>query len=310
MIHDLFSKRQRRQRGEMPDVLQCDTLPIDLKKQVGMLIEEALGHSETPNNHLAVHVYAQIIQALAEEWARPDLLPLRFERYFEKPLVDIFVDEPDVERSLDVIELVFRSANRQAENAEYYPGFDGRGHVDDCIEELNTRFREHGVGYAYVNDEIIRVDSEMMHTEVVKPVVHFLNVPGFEGAQEEFFTAYSHYRQGLYKEAITAANKAFESTMKVICEQKGWEYKKRDTASKLIMICIEKGLFPGYYQSHLSSLFNLLEGGVPAIRNNEGGHGQGVEVKTVEPHIVSYTLHMAASAILLLVNSATSMDSR
>lgn len=98
--------------------------------------------------------------------------------------------------------------------------------------------------------------------------------------------------------------------MKVICEQKGWEYKKRDTASKLIMICIEKGLFPGYYQSHLSSLFNLLEGGVPAIRNNEGGHGQGVEVKTVEPHIVSYTLHMAASAILLLVNSATSMDSR
>lgn len=42
MIHDLFSKRQRRQRGEMPDVLQCDTLPIDLKKQVGMLIEQAL----------------------------------------------------------------------------------------------------------------------------------------------------------------------------------------------------------------------------------------------------------------------------
>lgn len=42
MIHDLFSKRQRRQRGEMPDVLQCDNLPIDLKKQVGMLIEQAL----------------------------------------------------------------------------------------------------------------------------------------------------------------------------------------------------------------------------------------------------------------------------
>ncbi len=42
VIHDLFSKRQRRQRGEMPGVLQCDTLPIDSKKQVGMLIEQAL----------------------------------------------------------------------------------------------------------------------------------------------------------------------------------------------------------------------------------------------------------------------------
>lgn len=76
------------------------------------------------------------------------------------------------------------------------------------------------------------------------------------------------------------------------------------------MTCIDKGLFPSYYQSHLSALSNLLEGGVPAIRNNEGGHGQGVEVKTVEPHIVSYTLHMAASAILLLVNSANSLDKR
>lgn len=310
MIHDLFSKRQRRQRGEMPDVLQCDTLPIDLKKQVGMLIEQALGNSETPNSFMAAQAYARIVHALAEEWAEPNLLQHRYERYFERFLVDLFVNELDVERSLDVIELVFRCADREAGNPEYYPGLDGRKHVDDCIEELNTRFKEHGVGYAFVNDEIIRMDSEVMHTEVVTPVVHFLNAPGFEGPQEEFFTAHAHYRHGLYKEAITAANKAFESSMKVICEQKGWEYKKGDTARKLIMICIDRGLFPSYYQSHLSALSNLLESGVPAIRNNEGGHGQGVEVKTVEPHIVSYTLHMTASAILLLVNSANSMHKR
>lgn len=79
MIHDLFSKRQRRQSGEMPVVLQCDTLPIDLKKQVGMLIEQALGNSETPNSFMAAQVYARIVQALAEEWAEPDLLQHRYE---------------------------------------------------------------------------------------------------------------------------------------------------------------------------------------------------------------------------------------
>ena len=120
MIHDLFSKRQRRLRGEMPDVFQYDSLPIDLKKQLGMLIEEALGSSDTPSSFMAAHAYARIVHALAEEWARPDLLPHRFERYFERFLIDLFVNEPDVERSLDVIELVFRCANREAGNPEYY----------------------------------------------------------------------------------------------------------------------------------------------------------------------------------------------
>lgn len=310
MIHDLYSKRQRRQRGEMPDVFQYDTLPEALRKQLCMLFQHTLGTSETDNRDLATQVYNRILGALAEEWARPELLPERFDFHPERLLLEAFVQEPDNERALDVIELVFQWANRQAASVEYYKGIDGRAYVDERIEELNVRFKEHGVGYAFVNGEIIRVDSEVMHSEVVKPVIHYLSAPGFEGPQEEFFTAHDHYRHGLYKEALTAANKAFESTLKVICEQKDWEYKKGDTARKLIMICIENGLFPSYYQSHLSALSNLLEGGVPAIRNNEGSHGQGGTVTTVEPHVVSYTLHMAASAILLLVNSANSMDAR
>ncbi|WP_027922571.1 STM4504/CBY_0614 family protein [Pseudomonas sp. URMO17WK12:I12] len=308
MIHDIFSKRQRRQRGDIPDVFQYETIPPDLKNQLVMLIEQTLGHSDSPNSFMNFQVYSRILGALAKEWARPDLLPNRFERRPEGLLFDAFLNEPDVERSLDVIELAFQCANREANNVEYYAGHDGRSHVDFCIEELNSRFKEHGVGYSFVNDEIIRVDSQVMHSEVVKPVIHYLSVPGFEGAQEEFFTAHDHYRHGFYKEALTEANKAFESTMKVICDQKGWVYKKSDSAKKLIMICIENGLFPEYYQSHLASLSNLLDSSVPAIRNNEGSHGQGGAVKTVEPHIVSYTLHMAASAILLLVNSANSMN--
>lgn len=308
MMYDIYSKRQRRQRGEVPDVFQYDHLPVDLKKQITMLIQETLGNYESSNSFMAHQVYAFILGTIAKEWARPELELDKYERYPDRKLLDAFMEEKDLERSLDIIEMAFHCANIQVANPEYYGRTDGRAHVDSCIEELNARFKEHGVGFSFVNNEIIRVDSDVLHNEVVKPAIHFLSVPGFEGPQEEFFAAHDHYRHGFYKEALNEANKAFESTMKVICDQKGWDYKKGDTAKKLITVCMDNGLFPSYYQSHLSALANLLEGGVPTIRNNEGGHGQGGVVKTIDPHIVSYTLHMAASAIVLLVNSASSLS--
>jgi len=74
MIHDLFSKRQRRLRGETPDFYQYDILPLDLKKQSGMLIEETLGNSERENRWMAIQVYDFILGVIAKEWARPELL--------------------------------------------------------------------------------------------------------------------------------------------------------------------------------------------------------------------------------------------
>ena len=46
--------------------------------------------------------------------------------------------------------------------------------ISDTIEEMNQRFRENGVGYQYENDQIIRVDSEFIHAEAVKPALQLL----------------------------------------------------------------------------------------------------------------------------------------
>ncbi|NJL59598.1 MAG: hypothetical protein HC887_08105 [Desulfobacteraceae bacterium] len=45
---------------------------------------------------------------------------------------------------------------------------------DDAIDELNSRFKEHGVGYQYESGELIRVDSQFLHAEAVKPTLNLL----------------------------------------------------------------------------------------------------------------------------------------
>jgi hypothetical protein len=77
--------------------------------------------------------------------------------------------------------------------------------ADAAIAELNARFQEHGVGYAFEGGEIIRVDSQLLHAEAVKPALILLGAPEHAGAQAEFLTAHEHYRHGREKEALAKA---------------------------------------------------------------------------------------------------------
>ena len=45
---------------------------------------------------------------------------------------------------------------------------------------------------------------------------------GFEGAEDEIRNAYERRRKGDNKNAILEAGKAFESTMKIICDKQGY----------------------------------------------------------------------------------------
>jgi AbiJ N-terminal domain 4 len=44
----------------------------------------------------------------------------------------------------------------------------------EAIEELNARFKKHGVGYVFTDGRIIRVDAELVHAEIVKPALGIL----------------------------------------------------------------------------------------------------------------------------------------
>ena len=47
---------------------------------------------------------------------------------------------------------------------------------------MNGRFQVRGVGYQFADGEIIRVDSHLIHAEVVKPALSLLRGVEFAGA--------------------------------------------------------------------------------------------------------------------------------
>ncbi len=128
----------------------------------------------------------------------------------EKRCAKYLLKSPSVGQALDLIEVVFRYIDKTVQ----------RYTADKAINELNERFRRAGVGYQFENGKIFRVDSELIHSEVVRPALRYLQEEGFEGPREEFMLAHEHYRAGRRKEAITNANNAFESMLKTICDQR------------------------------------------------------------------------------------------
>ncbi len=115
--------------------------------------------------------------------------------------------------------------------------------------------------------------------------------------------AHEHYRKGKMKEAISDALNAFESTMKAICDENGWNYPGNATAMTLVNTVLDNGLVPPYMQTHFAGLRSTLEAGLPPVRNKNSGHGQGFFVKQVPAYLAGYALHLAATNIVFLVEA-------
>jgi hypothetical protein len=309
-VFDLFSKRQKRQRGEVADVYVYDKLPRELRVQFVHVLRDLLGqvrreryHGFVPDNHYSAYQF--LVDALNREYGTFRLPSNATEDGDpSSELFNFLLQTDSVERALDVVELATRYADRKTRNWEYLQRQDFDEHVSRGIEELNARFREHGVGYHYEAGELIRIDSDLIHAEAVKPALTLLKAGGYSGPLDEFLRAHEHYRHGRHDEALNEALKSFESTMKAICDKKKWKYESGATAKALVNVCFQHGLIDEFWQTHLSALRNTLENGIATARNKLGGHGQGAVPREVPRSIVSYVLHMTASTIVFLIESA------
>ena len=298
-ILDIFSKRQQKMRGETPDVYSYDDLPNPLRVQIVQIWAAKLGTEEEYYRSSEVKgAYDFIVENLRHEYGVFQLVETRAKRQSPvKELFNFFLSERNVEKALDAVELAFRCIElRQSRR--------GRPkEANDAVEELNKRFKEHGVGYEFNSPHIFRKDSEMLHEVVVKPALRLLNQKQYAGAQEEFVRAHEHYRKGNAKEALNECLKSFESVMKPICDKNGCPYREEATSKPLIETCLRNGLIPPFWQSHYSSLGKLLESSGPTGRNKLGGHGQGTRPVSVPDHLVAYMLHMTGSAIVFLAEA-------
>jgi hypothetical protein len=299
-IFDLFSKRRKRERGETPDVYVYESIPADLRVQIAHVITDALG-VDGYSYSAASGAYKFLHDTLAREYGL-----FRLGGQYDEPaqaLMNFFLQTTDHERALDVIELSFRYIERVAPTSDYRYKTNPRVTADEAISELNSRFREHGVGYQFDGGEIVRVDSQFVHAEAVKPVLTLLHNDKYRAAETEFRRAHDHYRHERFEEAMTDCLKSLESVLKIICRARKWTFDDNDTAKKLLDIVFVQNLIPSYLQSEFTALRATLESGVPTVRNKQAAHGQGAVVRVVPRHLVSYVLHLTAASILFLVEA-------
>jgi hypothetical protein len=135
------------------------------------------------------------------------------------------------------------------------------------------------------------------------PALRLLADPRFKGADDEFRAAHNHYKAGEYKDCAVDALNALESTMKAICDIKGWTYQRGARATDLLKILRQKGLFPEFADQSFEQLYATLKSGLPALRNDAGGHGQGAVPVEVPEYVASYALNLSAAKIRFLVEA-------
>jgi len=254
-ILELFSKRKRkRERAGQPVIYQYDEIPETFRVQVWHIWKNTIGTNlDEYEGGLTVTVWHAIHDSMSQE---SGMLALGTEG---NPMDNCrqFLLRGDTKQVLDIIQVSFNCIehyyggyNRKPKQMEAdtgpsrpaspYAGVvrgmgrpDLPSRSDRAIEELNQCFLENNLGYQYQNGRIIRIDSEYTHSEIVLPALQLLNEPEFKPALDEFLKGHEDYRRGRYEDAINEALKAFESTMKIICENKGWKIvsKKRKKVS-------------------------------------------------------------------------------
>lgn len=303
MITNIFSKRQKQLRGEYSDVYKYNDVPVVLRRQIIMICQNVIGtetydyvNGYNATSKMTTAIYKKINEILCLEYGLFKLSP--DSKTHSDSIFQYFLTCNDYERHIDIIELFSQYILILSKISNSHTP-----QSIDVINEINGRLKEHSIGYQFEPDanEIIRVDSQFAHSEIVKPVLKLLaNNDLYQGANDEFLSAHEHYRHQKYKECINDCLKSFESIMKAIHTKRGWEYKQTDACKKLIDSCISNGLIPEYLLSQYQSITNLLSSGLPTIRNKETGHGKGIQANDVPEHLASYALHLTATNLLFL----------
>ena len=159
----LFSERQKELRGEIPDGYKYETIPPELRHQVIHIWQEAFGGPEPatmgglyyPSDTAAVYEF--IHKTLSYHYGEL-ILGGSHDSDFDS-IHNFFLQMEEAEKVIDVIELSFQYMDQRY----------SRISSDEAIAQLNYWFRRRGVGYQFESGQIIRVDSEFIHSEVVKP---------------------------------------------------------------------------------------------------------------------------------------------
>ncbi|WP_216325523.1 STM4504/CBY_0614 family protein [Deinococcus aestuarii] len=298
-IYEPFHKRKKRERGEFPELFQTEKMPLKLKMQIEAILKDSLG---ARNGLRYSYIAQQIVSIMARE--EPELYGGSTSEYFYNLIFDTDAND---EHLLSVVELAFGMVSEGSNvGLSYIAGssvYSAAAPLQECVEELNIRFRESGYGYQFEDNSFIPIDSTFTHVSAVKPAILLMNNLEFKGALDEFLSAFDAYKSGNQSECIRLCGNSIESVLKQIIVSKNWTMANKLGTSHLLDAVADAGLIEASLKSHYTSLFSMTKSGVPTIRNNVGGHGQGIEVKRVPDYMARYVVNMTAATILFLIHA-------
>lgn len=289
IIENLYSRKYKKENGLFPDIFTYDPMPVKLKITLTNILKEVL-----PECSQRLHKDAfQIIHNLICEEHSYHYLENNWDDV-ENRVLAFFNTDKEILIDLDILNIALDIINATA-----YQDYDTQKYLL-YIQNINQRMLEHGFGYQYENKNIIRIDTKHTHSEIVKPALALLTDSRFKNANNEYRKAYDAFKNTDYETAISESNKAFESTMKIICDINNYEYNQNDTANKLINILAKNSFIEEFNTDMLNGLKMTLKN-IPTIRNKMGGHGSGIEDKVVSISYVNFALHSTATNILFLL---------
>jgi hypothetical protein len=315
-VFDTFTKRKKQatRAGEAVK-WQYEDVPQELRTQVVYILMETLGGYREPqrfdfNEPPRSNKRWEFIRNTVARERGVFTLTRTHDNPFEQCVNLLLTGTGD--DALEIVEMAFRYIDtvmrqcddwgRQQEGLKASP--------DEAIEELNHRLLEHSVGYRFDGGLLVRIDSDYLHREVTEPAIRLLHEEGFDGALEEFTNAHAHYRKGETRDANVDALNALESTLKAICDANRWKYSPSANGAGLISLVVQKELIPAELQGQFNHLIDAMKSGLPPVRHNFGGHGQGATIKVVGRHLSAYSLHLMAANIVLLIQAHQALKTR
>lgn len=169
--------------------------------------------------------------------------------------------------------------------------------AEPCERELNDCLAMNRSPWRILNGEALLINSEYLHSEVQARTMKLLKQGGAFGALEEFDGALQDLQAGETKDAVVKAHKSVESVMKTALST-----DEHLTFGRLLTRLIDSGVLPEYYQEFLSYFEKLALGAVKE-RNRPGtGHGQGSQTTEVPRSLAEFTVNLAASINLFIMN--------
>ena len=282
-----------------PDHYTYDDMPAELRQKIIFRMNDTLDLRDV--------VWEHIEKKLTREYGRPFLVN------GPNPDANVteFLRKCDAKEAVDVVECFLSEIKSSPlpqpplpprPNLPYPPRFIS---FEANLRHINEIFREHGVGYEFIEESgeevmAVRIDSKYLHAEVIKKAMKLLYDLNFKGPLDEFDEAIEALDNQDNDKAIIEALKAFESTMKAILQKGGHSFNPKWPATKLIDACIGADIIPTNLGSLSAGIRTVLESGLPTLRNMVA-HGTGYDPADIERSYAQFAVNLCGSYIVFLI---------